>query len=423
MVLKKSDDSKPARSPVTYVAVPRPWLIALIVILILPWLGVAAFWLRPARRAGVVTGNAAPATKAHAGKWGELTLVPIVLSPPMELVLTDWGFLRRPTWFFPGANAETVAQALQAIGVSSADIGRLRAEARFDPRISGVILTPDPVWVRALAPEIRARIYHILAKNDLNVDQAQAFRYPGASLDAWLDSSLISMHTRQLVEPLVYRDGDYMLFSDIELVRKEIGSDDELRRLSKTLFRQPTVIARLAVDRAADLDALDEYWGRKGRRTEIRPLLESIAGGGEDRFIDVIHLLPPFAQNHLYCYPELSVADLSKPAVANCLWSSLNFFQPKPDNRFLDTVFALKTLKEDYFIVENDFELGDIVAFLDEQGNIFHAAVYIADDLVFSKNGFSAMAPWTLTSINDLKGYYQRRSETPRIIVHRRKDI
>jgi hypothetical protein len=195
------------------------------------------------------------------------------------------------------------------------------------------------------------------------------------------------------------------------------------RHFIPTILRQPTVIARLSIEPATNLDMLVEYWGRGGRRTEIRPLLESVAGGGTNRSIDVIYLLPQFAQNHLYSYPELSAADLNKPAVVNCLWISLNFFLEKPDNRFLDTAVALKTLKEDYFIVETDFELGDTVAFLDDQGNIFHAAVYIADNLVFSKNGVSAMAPWTLISINDLKGYYRRHSENPRLIVHRRKNL
>jgi hypothetical protein len=157
------------------------------------------------------------------------------------------------------------------------------------------------------------------------------------------------------------------------------------------------------------------------RSTDIELVRAEI--GGTDRFIDVIHLLPPFARDHLYCYPKLSVADLDKPAVVNCLWTSLNFFPPKPNDRFLDAAIALKALKEDYFVVETDFELGDIVAFLDEKGDIFHAAVFIADDLVFSKNGILAMAPWSLMSLDDVKGYYRWRSENPRLIVHRRKDF
>ena len=141
------------------------------------------------------------------------------------------------------------------------------------------------------------------------------------------------------------------------------------------------------------------------------------------RSIDVINLLPPFARNHLYRYPALSAGDLNKPAVVDCLWTSLNFFLENPDNRFLAAAVALKTLKEDYRVVENDFELGDIVAFLDDVGNIFHVAVYVADDLVLSKNGASRMAPWVLMSLDNVKGYYWCYSERPRLIFHRRKDL
>jgi hypothetical protein len=423
IVLKKTHEVKSAHEPVTYMAVPRPWFIALVVVLILPWLAAAAIWLKPVIQSGAGVEDSTSTPTARSGKWGDLTLVPIVISPPMELVFTDWGFMRQPAWHFPGANVDTVVQTLQSAGVSASDAEQLRAGARFEPRIAGVVLAPAPAWVRALTLETRARIYHILAKSVLNVDQAQAFRYPGANPESWLGSNLISLRTRRLIEPLIYRDGGYMLFSDIELVRAEIGSDEELRRLGKVLFRQPTMIVRLSVGSSSNLDALVEYWGRGGRRTEIRPLLESVAGGGADKFIDVIHLLPSFVQSHIYCYPQLSVADLDKPVVVNCLWTSLNFFLPKPDNRFLDAAIALKTLKEDYFVVETDFELGDIVAFLDEKGEIFHAAVYIADDLVFSKNGISAMAPWTLMSLDEVKGYYRWRSENPRMIVHRRKDF
>jgi hypothetical protein len=393
------------------------------IVLIVPSILLAILWLRPVSKAGVNINDATTVTTARVGKWGEMALVSIVISPPTELVITDFGFMRRPTWFFPNTNADKVAQMLQSAGVSDADVARLLTEARSEPRIAGFVLTPDSAWVRALTSETRARIYHMLARSELNADQAQAFRYPIGRAEPWIDWSLVSPRTRQLVEPLIYQDDGYMMFSDIELVREEIGSNDEMRMLSKALFRQPTVLALLSVDRTANLDALVEYWGRGGRRSEIRPLIESVAGGGSARFIDISHLLPPFAQNHLYSYPELSVKDLNKPTVVNCLWSSLNFFSLKPDDRFLDAAVALKALKEDYFVVEGDFELGDIVAFLDEEGDIFHAVVYIADNLAFSKNGISAMSPWTLLSIDDVKGYYRWRSENPRLIVHRRKNF
>jgi hypothetical protein len=423
MASKKNDNSKGVHTPVTYWAIPRPWIIALMAVLIVTWFGIAAIWLRAVNHSSPEVENAAPAMETHTGKWGNIKQVPIVISPPMELVFTDWGLMRKPTWFFPGVNVGMVAQLLRSAGISADDAERVRAGSRPDSRIAGVVFEPDPAWVRALPAETRTRIYRLLARSVLNVDQTQAFRFRGENPEAWLGSALISSHTRQLVEPLIYRDGSYMLFSDIELIRAEIGSEDELRRLGKALSRQPTVIAQLSVNRPEDVDSLVEYWGRGGRRTEIRPLIESIAKGGADRSIDVIHLLPSFAQNHLYCYPKLSAADIDRPTVVNCLWTSLNFFSQHSDDRFLDAAVSIKTLKEDYFIVETDFELGDIFAFLDEKGDIFHAAVFIADDLVFSKNGISAMAPWTLTSIDDVKGYYRWRSENPRLIVHRRKNF
>ncbi len=422
MASKKSVEAKSVQKPATYWAVPRLWLIALMVFFVAAWLALAAIWLKPKSptRADV---DAARSRPAGAGRWGELTLTPIIISPPMELVSTDWGFMRRPAWAFPGASAQAAAGILQSAGVSPDAAGRLCAEARPEAKIGGVVLSPDPAWVRALPPETRSRIYRALAKSELNRDQSHAFRYRGSGAEEWLDPNLVSPRTRQLVEPLLYRDGSYMLFSDIELVRAEIGGEEELRLLGKALLRQSAVMARLSVGSEVDLNALVEYWGRGGRRTEIRPLLESLEGGGADRFVDVAHLLPPFVRNHLYSYPKLSSAELDKPAASGCLWTPLNFFQPNPDDRFLDDGYALKTLRENYFIVETDFELGDVVVFLDEKGEIFHAAAYIADNLVFGKNGIPAMAPWILTTLDDVKAYYRSRCETPRLIVHRRKTL
>jgi hypothetical protein len=345
-----------------------------------------------------------------------------VISPPLELVSVDWGPVRVPVWFLPGVGTGQVRELLTAAGVPGEDASRLAASARPEPRISGVVLAPDPGWVRGLPTEVRARLYATLARTGLNEDQAQAFRYKGPSAEAWLGSSLISPRTRQLVEPLLYREGDYLHFADVELVRAEIQNPDELRRLAKGLLRQPTVIVKLTVGDASSVGALADYWGRGGRRTDVRPLLESVAGAGPDGSIDIAHLLPVLARDYLYRYPRLTAADFDRPVLANCLWTALNFFEPHPDDRFLDVNTALSTLKQDYYVVEDEFELGDIVAFLDADGNIFHAAVYVADDLVFSKNGTSPMAPWTIMSLDDLKGYYRTRSESPRLIYHRRHD-
>ena len=52
-----------------------------------------------------------------------------------------------------------------------------------------------------------------------------------------------------------------------------------------------------------------------------------------------------------------------------------------------------------------------------------HVAVYVADDLVFTKNGTSPVAPWTIMPLDRVKDYYRNQSENPRLIYHRRNDL
>ncbi|OFW12166.1 MAG: hypothetical protein A3H96_01450 [Acidobacteria bacterium RIFCSPLOWO2_02_FULL_67_36] len=408
-------------------AVPRAWLGALTLLLVVPWVAVIAFYFAGAPRRVVVepVTPPPPAHSAAPGPWGLLTVAPIVVSPPLEYVGADWGGWRQgpAEWYFPGASPETLEAFLLTAGMSREQVAPILSSSRVDPGSGGLVVTPDPDLVRGLTPELRAHLYLQLAKTTRNYDQANAFRFFGATTDEWLRGSLMSPDSRRLIEPLIYRDGAFLRFSDVELLRSQIHDPAELRRIAKTLLRESTMLVRLTVNDGSEVAGLAEYWGRGGRRTDIRPLLESVANAGSDRSIDIVHLLPAFARNHLYRYPRISTADLNKPLLVNCLWTSLNFFQSEPDDRFLDVSVALESLRRDHFVVESGFQLGDIVAFLDEEGDLFHVAVYVADDLVFSKNGTSPVAPWVITPVDRLKAYYHTRSASPRLIYHRRNDL
>jgi hypothetical protein len=409
------------------VAVPRIWLIALAALLVVPWLIAGLLYLRHADdsvEASVSAPAPAVSRDVASGPWGALSVTPVVVSPPLEYVAADWGRTREPdTWYFPGTSTEVLDAFLASTGLSADQAARLRSAARPHPGIRGLSITPDPELVRTLSPEIRGRLYTQLARTPLNFDQANSFRFFGTSADEWLGGTLISPRTRQLVDSLIYRDGQFLNFADPEAIRTAVGEIEELRRLAKALLRQATVLVRLSVHHESEVEALADYWGRGGRRLDLRPLLESVAGAGPGASIDIVHLLPNFARHHLYRYPKISTADYSKPLLANCLWTSLNFFRLEPDGRFLDVRVALETLKRDYYIVEHGYQLGDIVGFVDDEGDLFHVAVYLADDLLFTKNGTSPMAPWTIVTTDYLKGYYQRRADDMRLIYHRRNDF
>ena len=424
---KNKSNSIAAVENVSWAAAHSRWLIAAATLVVIAGLIAGALYFKSSSEtAAPVSSDLAkePRTQSAApGPWGHLTLTPIIISPPLEYVAADWGRNSGPDeWYFPGTSLE-VMDAFLSAHLSPEQVSRIRATARPDPRTKGLIVRPDLEMVRSFSPQVRAGLYLELGKTSLNFDQANAFRFFGSSPEAWLKGSRISQRTRQLVEPLIYSDGDFLLFADPEAIRSQVQDAEELRRLAKTLLRQPTLLVELAIKDDSEVAGLADYWGRGGRRTDLRPILESVAEKGPDRSIDIIHLLPTLARNHLYRYPRLTAADLDKPLIANCLWTALNFFSARPDDRFLDVNVALNTLKRDYFIVETGFQLGDIVVFLDQNGNLFHVVVYLADGLVFTKNGTSPMAPWVITTLDQVKGYYRSRSSNPRLIYHRRNDL
>jgi hypothetical protein len=433
---KKTDPAGSAKntpgghsSPSSILAIPRFWLITLAVLVVGPWLVVAAIYWRARGESTALNSPeppvaSAPAKQASAGPWGNLTVTPIVISPPIEYVADDWGQTEtKAVWHFPGVTVEMLEAFLQTAGMSVPEISRVKAASRTDAGTKGLVVTPDPELLRGMKPEVRTRLYLQLAKSPLNFDQANAFRFLGSSPESWFAGSTIAQNTRNLVIPFIYSDGIYQLFSDDDYVRSQLTDPLERRRLAKTLLRQSTVLLKLTIGQASEVEPLADYWGRGGRRTDLRPLLESVAGAASNHAVDIVHLLPTFARNHLYRYPKITAEDLNQPMLNNCLWTALNFFRAVPENKYLDPQAALSALKNDYYIVENSFQLGDVVAFLDGNDVLFHVAVYLADDFVFTKNGTSPVSPWFIMTINQLKDFYRRRADPPRLIYHRRNDL
>ena len=438
--------SKPsaAKDPATrsgtahLVAVPRLWLLLLTFLSVAPWLVFAVYVASQGAAASVpAEQQPAAAVAGPNGPWGELEIVPITISPPLEYVPRAWGPIQPSAWTFRAATSRQVATFLESAGMPAAAAERLIATARPTPEVGGVTVVPDDALVRGLPPDVRARIYlrlgedaagYINSPTPINFDQVTAYRYCADSVDEWLGVGFISPATRALVEPYVYRYDGFLYFADIERVRGQIADPEDLQRLAKRLLRQETMLVRVRVEDPAQVDAVTEYWGRGGRRTDIRPILESIArrstpASDPSAWIDMSHLLPLLPRQLLYRYPKVTAEDLQRPLLANCLWTALNFFGDEPDPRYLDVAFALSHLKSDYFLVNDNYQLGDIVAFADSEGNLVHVAVHLAGDLVFSKNGTTSLAPWSIMPLSQLNGHYSEYSSSWRVSYHRRNDL
>jgi hypothetical protein len=122
----------------------------------------------------------------------------------------------------------------------------------------------------------------------------------------------------------------------------------------------------------------------------------------------------------LYTYP---VPPERAPAInQDCHWTAFNFFNTEPDNRFCDENEVVKALDNEYYRVFGNLQLGDIVMFFIEGNRVIHSAVYIADDILFTKNGSIASRPWMLTTLEDMKGYYPTL-KPKEIRYYRKKNI
>jgi hypothetical protein len=145
--------------------------------------------------------------------------------------------------------------------------------------------------------------------------------------------------------------------------------------------------------------------------------LESFKHLPQGASMSILYFLPQFARQRLYTFPQPSAAG---DPVMDCHWSTMNFFNDVPDNRFSDPQFTTPYLKANYYEIARPNSYGDLVFLLNRDGNAIHSAVYLADDLVFTKNGNNFSQPWMLMHLKDLVGEYSAET-VPRVVVYRNK--
>jgi len=415
--------------PVGVLELPRPakcWLAALTVLLIVTWLGFVAHLLFR-KAASQARGSVAPVavaeeaeqprfslgpTEVVEGPWGRLKVVPITISPPPEFLdqrLEEDS--REVVWHFPNVSLSRLNQVLGSIGLSDPLVGRLRSLAEFSGRIRGCTIRPGRELVLGLNTQQRTKLYILLHRLPGNTDQRNGFQFRGDSIDAWFGDVSLSPETKRLVTPLIYRHGSFLFFSDLRSIAPSLPSIEERASLVQAVAHESTFLLRLEVSQASDVESLVEYWGRVGREREVRPILESICKLPGKQELDVTQLLPPFARQRIYTYPTIP-GKMDRSISRDCHWTSLNFFSDQPDDRYGHRVKAFASFATDYHRIYADPQFGDLVLYVDDKNHSIHSAIYIAADIVFTKNGSSIVHPWMFMKLKDMDGYYPMESPT-----------
>ena len=134
--------------------------------------------------------------------------------------------------------------------------------------------------------------------------------------------------------------------------------------------------------------------------------------------IDVIHLLPASVRKILYTFPNPLLTE--NGYLPDCHWTSLNFFNAEPLERLSDPIQATQYTLENFRVVEAPYQCGDVLFFTDiKTGDAYHSCAYIADDIVFTKNGRSPLQPWVLMKIEQVKTLYDLHFRTQTVAYRR----
>lgn len=375
-------------------------------LLVLVGIGIGALAMRflPSRKADTVVASEL-GTRVRSGPWGELYTVPFVIAAPDELIPIRTLEAGGTHWIFKNTTVAEISNLLESSGMPAEQRAALLAPAVAQVNGIDLELAPTPEMIVAIPEKAREALYRKLGQFPEN-NSAFFFIHPD-TLATRFDDSGIASETLALFHTLCCKHGDYLVFGGLPAMLAELPSYEEKARFMKALTRQKTMMVRLRVTKDSDLRALGEYWGKGVWAPNIRAILEGVERVPGGTFTSIMALLPPLPASQLYFYPMGQASSVNgAQQVRDCHWTSLNFFRDSGDTKSVNPANFAQELAANYFPISGDPRYGDVIILSVPSGEILHSAVFIADEIVFTKNGSTSIYPWMLSTIPDLLKQY-----------------
>jgi len=347
--------------------------------------------------------------------WGRLERLRITIERPRRFIDPS-GLAEVPDhWFFGGTHSNDLHALFQRAAISETDFNPARWQVTRD----GIRVPVNAELLLSLSPEARQTLYPLLGQFPENFTQDAAFHFRKEIEAEVFHGARISQQTMNMVRSRFYERADTLWFADMGAVLTRVDTATERVELIKLLSRESALLVKLRVDENSDIKQLVNYWGRRGRAKDLEPLLESLQRTPGGATIDLAHLLPPFARMRLYSYPW--PLEDGKETRQDCFWSSFNFFREQPEDRYGDAALVKAAFAKEFYIVKDAPTFGDILLVVNDQGMAVHAAVYLAEDIFFTKNGAAYAKPWVLMDRADMLACYTN-NRPPRTILYRLRD-
>lgn len=362
------------------------------------------------------------------GPWGKLWYYEVLLAPSgntLERLPTPD---LEPKWTFAGVSAAEIDTAIAEIPMPAEVRDRLQAlfrHATLDDQ-GRISVRPDLELVLAVPREFRTRLFPHLVGGDSVTDYAQHIPFPaGFGIDEWFDAGSLAEPVRQAILRLAYPLKDRVMISDLGALYALLPSRREQLSAHRAALRVPALVLLMEKPTTEDVPALTTYW-RHGRAKDIGQLLESFAAAGDDlRYLDTIHLLSPIEREFVNTYftPE------GPSLTPSCFWAAFNFGAERPDDRFLvvpgmwteHQAMAWQELQANFERLPAPAWVGDIIGYRRRgAAEVIHVCVFVADGIVFTKNGATFSKPWHLARVEDIDELYLTGPDTEKVYFRRR---
>lgn len=351
------------------------------------------------------------------GAWGQIEYRRFYLDTPLE------SYPAKPlpqsvTWHAGPMSARHLDELVLRGPFSAEEKSLWRNTCLTEEKDKTLRIYPSAAFRWNLSSQSRSLFYSWLALQPENLAQRYAFTHADNDEMSWLKTAGIRPRLIASVKQLSYRIGTTTKFADFDLLEPLFDSPEERYRLYSSLNRQPYCQVRVRIPNSSALrQAFMDYWRLEDRsdpffvKTYDQP-------SGNGQYIQLDQLLPALPSKILNTFPDTN-GDLLKTGKKNCFWTALNFFNRIPDSRLCEADAALETLYRAYQPVWGSLQFGDVIFMVDDQGLPYHAAVYLAADLVFTKNGGDDNRPWVIMKLHDMENLYADKRY--RVTCYRRK--
>jgi hypothetical protein len=338
------------------------------------------------------------------GPWGELLSRDISLERPAEYLNDELKTVQPPLWTFHGMNVAQVKTLFVTNGLTSPEADKALAPDRVSTQGTNTVFKPSDEFVLSLNSETRERLYPAMRGLEVNPLLDSPYYYAKDQIEWMNGDARVDPNDLALFKKLVYGK-TARHFSDYETLMGRIPTLERRAGIAASLSRQSAVLAGLCIRPDTDIDKVAGYWGSvpNVRFIDIRPMIEGLKRSPRGGTVSLMYLLPPFARERLYTFPARAVPGEPTP---DSFWSTFNFSNVEPDKRFFDLAECIRYLDQNFYPIAQPGICGDVLLFKNSKGQIRHSAVYIAADLVFTKNGKNCLTPWVFMRIADLQAMY-----------------